>query len=212
EHVLREGRTVTVEDVSMVDASSGHLRSISDSAAPVRDQGRLLGAVMVFRDVTEQKHLRKKVELTDRLAALGTMAAGVAHEVNNPLAAVLANATFIAEEVDSLRAHFDVPGLRTRSTALEQLQEIADAIHDVETAARRIGRIVGDLRAFARPPEPSRAQADVVRAVQGAIRMTHHELRQRARLRTSLEIVPLVEADESKLVQVFVNLLVNAAQ
>jgi two-component system cell cycle sensor histidine kinase/response regulator CckA len=93
---LRLQQTIKVEDVGLVSRRNGEQHRISDSSAPVVDGSELLGAVMVFRDVTEKLILQKQLELADRLASLGTMAAGAAHELNNPLAVVVSNAGFVA--------------------------------------------------------------------------------------------------------------------
>jgi PAS domain S-box-containing protein len=212
DHALRDRRKIEVKDMAIIDLANGNMRcSISDSAAPVVDDERLLGAVMVFRDVTEQKQIRKQLEMADRLASLGTMAAGVAHEINNPLSVVVASSAFVADELERLRRDMDAPGIQARQRDVLRLREMSEALNDVQAAATRIGRIVGDLRAFARPPSPASTFADVVAAVEWSVRVTSHEIRQRARIQTKLESVPFVEADEAKLVQVFVNLLMNAA-
>ncbi len=208
---LREARSVMISDVGLVNVATGAVRTIGDNAAPVIDGDRVLGAVMVFRDVTDEKRVQKQLELADRLASLGTMAAGVAHEVNNPLAVVVSNATFAAEELrrclDELAAGERLPAREIR----ERLDEVALALDDVESAGLRIARVVEDLRTFSRPPARTSDRANVIRAVEWATRATAIELRHRAQLVTRLDPVPAVEGEESRLAQVFVNLLINAA-
>jgi PAS domain S-box-containing protein len=205
---LRENRAVDLQELSLLNIATGALRLINDSAAPVIDRGETIGAVMVFRDVTEQKNLRKQLELADRLASLGTMSAGVAHEVNNPLAVIMANAAYIAEELARYRAELgDAPP----PVAGRRLGEIAQALSDVQSAANRIACIVSDLRAFSRPAQPSATLIDVASCLDWAIRTTSHELRHRAKVVTRLSEVPAVRGDEARLAQVFINLLVNAA-
>jgi PAS domain S-box-containing protein len=208
---LREARSVMISDVGLVNVATGAVRTIGDNAAPVIDGDHVLGAVMVFRDVTEEKRAQKQIELADRLTSLGTMAAGVAHEVNNPLAVVVSNATFAAEELrrclDELAAGERLPARAIR----ERLDEVAMALDDVESAGLRIARVVEDLRTFSRPPARTSDRANVIRAVEWATRATAVELRHRAQLVTRLDPVPAVEGEESRLAQVFVNLLINAA-
>jgi PAS domain S-box-containing protein len=207
---LREKRAVERQDASLVNPATGAQHFISDSATPVMDRGEALGAVMVFRDVTHQKTLQKQLELADRLASLGTMAAGVAHEINNPLSVIAGNAEYLAEELTRFRTGLGDASPRSKTGA--KLEEISAALTDLQSAATRIGRIVSDLRAFSRPPEHPVGVADVGRCIEWAIRATVHEFRHRARLIKRLADVPPANADESKLGQVFVNLLVNAAQ
>jgi PAS domain S-box-containing protein len=191
-------------------AVSSHMPShIKDSVAPVIHDGQKLGTVMVFRDVTQQQHLQKQLELSDRLASLGTMAAGVAHEINNPLAIVVANSEFIADELKQQEADLSYPPA-PEAVAL-RLAEAVLALNDLYTAANRIGRIVADLQTFSRPTQANAGVVDLAKCLEWAVRTTAHELRQRARLITRFGDVPLVRADEAKLGQVFINLLVNAA-
>jgi PAS domain S-box-containing protein len=208
---LREKRAVVRQDASLVNPATGAQHFIDDSATPVMDDGQALGAVMVFRDVTRQKTLQRQLELADRLASLGTMAAGVAHEINNPLSVIAGNAEYLAEELTRYRAQMGDVAVSTKPGG--RLQDISAALADLQSAATRIGRIVSDLRAFSRPPDHGAGGvANVSRCIEWAVRATSQEFRHRALLTTHIEDVPLANADESKLGQVFVNLLVNAAQ
>jgi len=208
DRALREQQPVFIPD-TVLQSSGGARRLISDSAAPVMDGTVLLGAVMVFRDVTEQKRSQQQVQIADRLASLGTMAAGVAHEINNPLAIVLGNAEFVLESLERAQA----AGL-SDSTAAEHpktIQEIIEAHRELLAAAGRIARIVSELKAFSRPEPEASGSADVRDAIEWAIRSTMHELRHRARVTMKFERVPRVDADDTRLGQVLVNLLINAA-
>ncbi len=129
----------------------------------------------------------------ERFAALGRVAAATAHEINNPLAYVTANLQFIAEAVA------DRPELRT-------------SIQDALDGARRIARIVRDMSRIARPQDEAIGSVVVADAVGAALKLAEPQTHARARVTTALEEVPPVAANESRLVQVFLNLLVNAAQ
>src|SRR5262249_19661880 len=102
EQALRDDRTTSL-DATIVTGSNTR-RLISDRTSPVSDDGELLGAVMVCRDITDQKRMQRQLELADRLASLGTIAAGVAHEINNPLAVVIANSDYVRSELDEIVA------------------------------------------------------------------------------------------------------------
>jgi len=205
EQALAERRVVRVQEATMVNATTGTVRTVSDSAAPVVDRGTPLGAVMVFRDVTEQKKMQHRLELADRLSSLGTMAAGVAHEVNNPLSVIVANTELLQHGVAEL-LHKVPPEIR------EPLGELHALLADVATSGDRIARIVSDLRSFARPAPTSSGAADVAEALRWALKTTATEARHRARTTTRFGDVPLVRGDEGRLAQVFVNILLNAAQ
>lgn len=209
---LREGRAVELDEGSLVNVSTGTRCTIHHSAAPVvddEDGNQTLGAVMVFRDVTEQKNLQRQMEFTERLASLGTIAAGVAHEVNNPLAVVVANSAFLSDELDDFLAKARAsdslpPGIDERSHGM------TEALSDLQSAAHRIGRIVSDLGESVRPMPLSVTHVDLVKCVNWALRTTAHEFRYRARVVTEFGVVPLVQADEARLGQVIINLLMNA--
>lgn len=210
DYALQQRRTVELPEATLLGAGATS-RIIGDSAAPVVDNEELLGAVMVFRDVTEQKRLQKQLELADRLSSLGTMAAGVAHEVNNPLAVVVVNAAFVQEEMARVQSELRSRGGAQNDDLIRLLEEAAQAQADVQSSASRIGRIVADLKAFSRPAPQASGDADVGRAIEWAVRTTAHEFRHRARLTTHVAEVPLAQADETKLGQVLLNLLMNAA-
>jgi len=209
DRALRERQPVEVPEAVLENGGSSP-RIIADSAAPVFDNDELLGAVMVFRDVTEQRRLQKQLEIADRLASLGTMAAGVAHEINNPLCVVVANAGLVLEELGSMLS----PSTSAAMTPEQRSHALEDAIEmqrQILSAASRIARIVSDLGAFSRPEPQESGSVDVRDAVEWAIRSTAHEFRHRARITTKLQKIPRVEADETRLGQVLVNLLINAA-
>lgn len=209
DQALEQRAVVVIREATLERRDRQH-RIISDSAAHVTDEDQVLGAVMVFRDVTEQKALQKQLEVADRLASLGTMAAGVAHEVNNPLAVVVANAWLIEEELKRSLAALRAGGAPSEEL-FARLEDAIEAQSEVKAAASRIGGIVADLKTFARPTEHTPGQADAARAIGFALRTTAHELRHRARTVTEVFEVPPVAIDESKLGQVLVNLLLNAA-
>ena len=177
---------------------------IEDSLSPIiDDKGQLLGAVIVFRDVSETRKLRERVALSERMASLGTLAAGVAHEINNPLGAVLLNLHMASKELGTV-----APVIEDATVLTDLRAELQDALE----AAERVGSIVRDLRIFSRSDEEKRGPVDVRRVVESCLRMASNEIRHRARLVTQLGNLPPVLANESRLGQVFLNLIVNAAQ
>jgi two-component system cell cycle sensor histidine kinase/response regulator CckA len=201
EEALRSGKVVHVD--TKLTAPDGSEREIADSVAPITDdRGAIHGAVLVFSDVSEERHLQRQLELADRLASLGTMAAGVAHEINNPLAVVMASVEYVARVVERQRAE-PVPA--------PWLDEIGGALADALEATHRVRRITTDLRHFARPVDTSRDRCDLRAAVHAAVRLTRKEL-ESTRPVIELADTPPVRGDETRLVQVFVNLLLNAAQ
>jgi two-component system, cell cycle sensor histidine kinase and response regulator CckA len=185
-------------------------RTINDSTAPVIDDGELLGAVMVFRDITERKLLQQQLELADRLASIGTLAAGVAHEVNNPLTVVLGGAELVHGELERILTEVEQKNPQDQGL-IARLRDTIQAQSEISFSAQRIARIVADLSGFARPAVRTGNCANVERSLAWAVRTTSHELNQRARVISDVADAPDVALDETRLGQVLVNLLVNAA-
>ena len=178
----------------------GELRTVESMGVPV-ERADGLAALTLVRDVTERRRARKQLMQAERLASVGSLAAGVAHELNNPLAYVIANLEVVEEEVDEFAG----------GSPSQRLREIQDAIREAREGAEKARRIVRDLRTFSRVEEERRVPVDVHRLIDVAANMALNEIRHRARLLKEYGDVPLVEADEARLTQVLVNLLVNAA-
>ncbi|HET9449283.1 MAG TPA: PAS domain S-box protein, partial [Aggregicoccus sp.] len=161
--------------------------------------------LLVGRDLTERRKLQERLLLSDRMASVGTLAAGVAHEINNPLAFVMGNLSFLQEELRELGAQLSEPALQ------ERLREVRTALGEASQGAERVRLIVKDLHTFSRADEALKGRLDVHRALDSSIAMTANVVRHRARLVREYAQVPGVWANEARLGQVFVNLLVNAA-
>jgi PAS domain S-box-containing protein len=157
----------------------------------------------IGRDVTEQTHARAQLMVSDRMASMGALAAGVAHEINNPLAAVLANLEF-AVDVSA--------DLARESGPSPQLADLQDILRDTREAADRVREIAKDLKIFSRAEDEKRGAVDIRRVMESSLRMAWNEIRHRAQLVKQLDPVPPVEGNESRLGQVFLNLVINAAQ
>ncbi len=162
----------------------------------------LMASVAVFRDLRERNRLAARLEVAERLAALGTLAAGVAHEINNPLSFVISNLDYIRGRLEGA-----APALDT------QHADLVAALADSRKGGERIAAIVRDLQTFcgkghADPADP----VDPNVALEFALRMIEGRIRHRARLVKDLTPVPKVKGGESRLGQVFLNLILNAVQ
>lgn len=156
--------------------------------------------VVLVRDVSEEKELQRKLLRADRLAAMGTLAAGTAHEINNPLTYVMTNAQILQEELAKAA---------TSETKRETLRELAA---EISGGAERIRTIVKDLMALAKERPSGRDSVDVRRVLDSSLAIASSQLRHKAQVvRKYAEDVPLVRGDEIRLGQVFLNLLINAA-
>jgi signal transduction histidine kinase len=152
----------------------------------------------------EHRQMQEQLLISDRMASVGTLAAGVAHEINNPLAALLTNLDLLGRELAALERAHDLG---------EGLEDIRAELDDARESAQRMRHIVRDLKVFSRSSDEEHKSAiDVHRVLESSLRMAQNEIRHRARVLRDYHKVPLVEANECRLGQVFLNLLVNAAQ
>ena len=151
----------------------------------------------IVRDITERRRLELQLHLADRMASVATLSTGVAHEINNPLAYVVGNLDYALARLDQLP---------------DNLGEVRKALEDARGGAVRIGQVVRDLRTFSRASEAERTEVDVRRTLQAAVTLAQTEIRQRAQLSLELGPVPPVMGNAHRLGQLFLNLLVNAAQ
>ena len=168
---------------------SGEVRTVHARLRPIfGDRGELRMLVGVAQDITESKEVQARMVFSDRMISVGTLAGGVAHEINNPLATISASLEMIAE------AHGEA---ETR---------------DARAAVERIRTIVRGLGAFSRVDDDSRQPVDVNRVLDLAIGLASNEIRHRARLVKQLGTVSTVLANPARLGHVFLNLLTNAAE
>jgi PAS domain S-box-containing protein len=173
-------------------------------------------AVLAFaRDLTERKMMQARLLLADRMVSVGTLAAGVAHEINNPLSYLMANLDMVL----SRRLPVLAEGVRDAEQRLglvgelsEQIVLVTEMLGIAREGADRVRNIVRDLKAFARGDDDRRGPVDVRRVLDAAINMAWNEIRHRAGLIKEYRSVPPIEANESRIGQVFLNILVNAAQ
>ena len=167
--------------------------------APELLHTRLLVAERTAQEAQKRRTSESRLVFADRMASVGTLAAGVAHELNNPLMYVLSNLRLTREEIDSAAE----PGWLDRAK-----RQIDEAIY----GARRMQDIVRDLKAFSRVDDEVRSNLDLKSVLESSINMCWNEIRHRATLERDLTDTPPVDGSESRLGQVFLNLLINASQ
>ncbi|MFZ5697590.1 MAG: response regulator [Pseudomonadota bacterium] len=167
------------------------------------DQGRNTGVLFMVTDTTEQRKLNAQLIVSDRMCSVGLLAAGVAHEINNPLATLVACLDTVNDGIASMPAAVKASLESRRCTAnLRQARE----------AAERVREIAQDLRIYSRAGDDQWEPVDLQVVMESAIRMAGVEIRHRAQLIRDFRPTPAVNASASRLGQVFLNLLVNAAQ
>ena len=173
----------------------GNWRTMLGMASPLLDaEGKPAGVIISVRDVTTEKKLEQQIIQSERLAAMGQMIGGFAHELNNPLTSILGMAELLQEGDSS-------------ESARKQLSIL-------HKEARRAAEIVQNLQYFARPPVPGRSQVNLNELVQRIVQMQAYPLR-----KSNITVdflpepaIPAIVADPNQLMQVFLNLLLNAEQ
>jgi nitrogen-specific signal transduction histidine kinase len=150
----------------------------------------------------EEERARRQAQLlySERMASMGALSGGLAHEINNPLASVLANLALLQQEL---------PKLLPDS---EHTRDLLEAVAEAHRGADRVAQIVRGLKVFSRGLDERRQPLDVARVAEQILHLFANELRHRARVVRDFRPAPLVEASEPHLGQVLVNLILNAAQ
>ena len=198
--MLRSGDPSPAREVRLA-AKDGTVATLEEVAIPLEFDGQPAVAA-VFRDVAERKRMEEQLLMADRMVSVGTLAAGIAHEINNPLAYVVSNLRFIMEEVEQVAETLPSP----------QLSSLRELLAQADDGAERVRVIVRDLKSFSRADDTGEVTDSLHRVLDGAISLAWNEIRHRARLIKDYDTVPAVVGNEAKLGQVFLNLLVNAAQ
>jgi two-component system sensor histidine kinase PilS (NtrC family) len=166
------------------------------SMSPLKDSGdREMGDILIFQDLTRLREMEEHVKRSDRLAAIGKMAAGIAHEIRNPLASISGSIEILKEEL----------GNSTQNQALMGI--ILREVH-------RLNSLIADFLLFARPISPGRERIQLNRLIEEILQMLGHspDFNVLIRLETEFEDNLYVQGDPNQVRQVFWNLLINAAQ
>ena len=191
-------------------AQRGQIDRINADLAE-RVQERTQELARTSQALAELGRAQEQLVLADRRVSVGRLAAGVAHEINNPMAFLSGNLEFVSRELDGLRTTcLALPG--APDGAAELGQELCDALADCRRGVKRVTHIVKGLKTFARDDDDQTQILPIDGPLEAAIEMAMHEVKHRARLVRDYRATPRVEASEVRLSQVFLNLLMNAAQ
>jgi signal transduction histidine kinase len=155
----------------------------------------------VRQRTAELQEANAQLLFADRLATVGQLAAGVGHEINNPLAFILSNLEYARRELERPQ---DTPAPRER-------EEVLAALSEAHEGAERVRLLVQDLKLLSRSDDAAAGPVDLEAVLRSASKMATHEIRLRARLVVRSEPIPPVHGNAARLCQVFLNLLINAA-
>ena len=186
------------------------------SSSLLRDRrGMLIGVVLVIRDLREVVGLRTRLLTSARLAAVGQLAAGIAHEINNPLAYIGANLRTLREQWLALAASSQGRGAAPEGEKLaldDLLEEGVAMLEESLEGVDRTAAIVRDVRVFSHGGSEAKERLDPNELVERALRVAEPHVRRRAVVERVYEDVPAVVGSRRELEQVLLNLLINAAQ
>ncbi|HYO73032.1 MAG TPA: ATP-binding protein, partial [Archangium sp.] len=207
---LRVRGSVLLEEQGLRSASGE--RMALGIAASLQVSGTARRLLIIGDDLTEKRRLEQQNIQNDRLVSMGALAAGIAHEINNPMSYVLSNLSYLQEWRDELERELEaMPGLPSRVP--ETLAEVKEVLAECLVGGQRIRDIVRDMRFFSHTAGEELAPVDIHSCLDVVLRMAHNELKHTARLeRHYAESLPPVSASEGRLSQVFLNLIINAAQ
>lgn len=170
------------------------------------ESGERLSLVEAHADRNAPTSLRppefeQRLQSRDRMASIGTLTAGVVHGINNPLSYVIANLEYVKRLLAPSAGRLDA----------KAVAELGDVLDDSLDGAERVRRIVSDLGSFSRPTDGRVLAVDLERATERALSVAANELRHRARVVKEYSRIPAALGTETKLVQVILNVLINAA-
>ncbi|HXU82809.1 MAG TPA: response regulator [Polyangia bacterium] len=179
----------------------------------------LLSTVEKIIDERERRRIRARLAEAERLASLGTLAAGAAHEISNPLSFTVANLETMDEQLSRLRqmtaelSARQLPEAHLLEDMKATLDDMSDLLADGRVGAERVSRVVRNLQSIARRQEEQHRLVDIRRVIESSLNLTWNQIRHRARLVKSFpDELPLIQGSEFRLGQLMLNLLVNAAQ
>lgn len=199
-------------DVEHVLVRAGRERRLLTSGTSIKAGGEVTLAIVVTRDVTERRQLEARLSQTERLAAIGTLSAGMAHEINNPLTYVLGNVDLALEALPEVQKQVRALGGDSADVLVQRLNAISEALSEAREGSVRVHRIVHELKTFARLDAATQSVLSLSEVIDGVLRMTNNHLRHHATVRRDYRATPPVRANAGQLGQVFTNLVMNAVQ
>jgi PAS domain S-box-containing protein len=167
--------------------------------------------LVVGRDVTEERRLQDQLRVADRMASLGTIAAGVAHEINNPLAYVHASLLVAEQALRPFGATSDASTVDARRERESRSQRALEALDLAREGVDRVRGIVADLKSFSRPDDETLGAVFVEELIEATLSLASTQVGKRVSVERDYGNVPPVRANRARLGQVLLNLFVNAA-
>ena len=226
EKVIKSGRIELLTGHILLLSRSGEKYHIADSGSPIMDNsGKISGAVMIFRDMTEKKYLEEIMIQSEKMLSVGGLAAGMAHEINNPLAGIMQTAHVINKRLTE-SSEINIKAAVKAGTDLESIQSymkernIYSMLEDINESGSRAAKIVDNMLGFARKSESMVSSNNIPELIDSTLELARtdydlkkkYDFREIGITREYENDIPLVPCDSGKIQQVLLNLLRNGAQ
>jgi two-component system NtrC family sensor kinase len=218
-----------------VSVAGEHERWLDVHLTPIKDfDGSVRSILLVGRDITDVKMLQSQLLQQEKMSSIGQLAAGVAHEINNPMGFIMSNLNtlrkyvdrlqgFITTQQDALQEVIAVPASaseklymvnaeRTRLKVDFVLGDAVSLLTESLEGAERVKRIVQDLKGFSRIDEAESKMADINAGLESTINIVWNEIKYKATVHKDFGDLPQMKCNLGQLNQVFMNMLINAAQ
>ncbi|RKX29687.1 MAG: hypothetical protein DRP47_01205 [Candidatus Zixiibacteriota bacterium] len=211
--VMDDDQGIISREEHIVDAD-GNNKWVSTTKIPIHDKkGSVTGIVGLVQDITEQYQSRERLAQSDKLAAIGTLAAGVAHEINNPIGFISSNLNTMKKYVDKISsfiATIENENASDRKKIDFILEDFTDAIEESIEGTTRVRNIVADLKSFSRVDKAEKGQANLNEGIESTLNIVWNELKYKCKVEKKLGDIPDLYCIPNQLNQVFLNILVNA--
>lgn len=206
DHVYQTGSKYTAENMTMTadweHKGSPSVRCFTFIYSPLKtSRGEVYGIWCLAFDVTEIKVMQERLEVSEKMASLGTIAAGVAHEINNPLAYMSGLLELMSRQINGL----------STEVATSEKTTLLDKVKSFRRGLERISKIVKSLKTFSRTEEEAPEAVDIGEVLRATLQFADTEVKHRAQVHLDLVDLPPCWGNEGKLTQVFLNLVINAA-
>lgn len=216
--VTDQGVTLRDDDAAFITATGTQL-AVAYACSPIREDGVLRAAIISFRDIENLKQAQREALQASRLASVGQLAAGIAHEINTPVQYIGDNLRFIATALAKLPPILDAA---CQSDAFQQaaaaaklpylLEELPIAVEESQDGVAQIARIVLSMKEFSHPGTTAQSATDLNRAIESTLTVCRNTWKHVAEVVRQLDDnLPLVVCYAGEMNQVFLNLIVNAA-
>lgn len=208
--VMKTNETVIKHEESMTNVL-GEKKWFTTTKVPIHDNhGKISGVVGLTQDVTELHMGREKLIQADKLAAIGTLAAGVAHEINNPIGFINSNLNTMAKYLKKISAFFNEPDEDDRDDIKDIIDDFKDAIEESVDGTNRVKKIVADLKSFSRVDKSDKEAVNLNEGIESTLNIVWNELKYNCKVEKEFGELPDIYCYPNQINQVFMNILVNA--